>query len=104
MVKFARIYALKNNIVATNTLDRLQQLFERNILSSHTYQEVEQAYNYLMLMRFKHQANALSNNKEPDNYINPNKLTSIEKSMLKKIFSSISNFQTKLSFDFKGSI
>ena len=33
IVDYARIYALQHNIAATNTFERLKQLYERNLLS-----------------------------------------------------------------------
>lgn len=39
---------------------------------------------------------------QPDNYINPKKLSRIEQTTLKEIFKRIEKFQAKLSFDFTG--
>jgi signal-transduction protein with cAMP-binding, CBS, and nucleotidyltransferase domain len=57
-----------------------------------------------MHIRFRFQSNALLENKMPDNIIDINKLTHIEVATIKKIFGEISNLQTKLNFDFKGTI
>ncbi len=102
IINFARIYSWKNNIDETNTIKRINQLYENNIITKSNLQEIEHAYNYLMLMRLKYQAIALNENKTPVNYINPNILTNIEQSTLKKIFTQITEFQTKLRLDFKG--
>ena len=42
------------------------------------------------------------NNEPPDNDINMNSLTEIDKGTFKKIFAEISNLQTKLGFEYKG--
>lgn len=102
IVDFARIYALLNNVEKTNTMERLLQLFEKGVLNRSDYNEISQAYNYLMQMRLRHQAMALKYNKKPDNHINPKRLTHIEGKMLKETLLQISNFQSKLSFDFQG--
>lgn len=102
IVDFARIYALLNNVEKTNTMERLLQLFEKGVLNRSDYNEISQAYNYLMQMRLRHQALALKYNKKPDNHINPKRLTHIEGKMLKETLLQISNFQSKLSFDFQG--
>jgi CBS domain-containing protein len=39
---------------------------------------------------------------QPDNYINPKKLTRIEQKMLKEIFTRVETFQTRLEVDFIG--
>ncbi len=102
IVNFARLYALKNNVEETNTQERLYRLFSRNILTKSSYQEMVKVYDYLMQMRFKHQALALEQNRKPDNFINPKQLTDIEHTLLKNTFSQVSNFQKRLSYDFTG--
>ena len=67
---FARIYALKYNLADTNTLERLQALFAKGILKKNSYDEIVLAYNFLMQLRFRHQATQLTEDKEFDNFIN----------------------------------
>ena len=103
IVDLARIYALHNNIEETNTLERLYQAYMKDILNWKEYNEIQQAYSFLMQLRFVRQVTAvIDEDAKPDNYINPKKLSSIEQTMLKEIFKKIENFQTKLSFDFTG--
>jgi CBS domain-containing protein len=102
IVNFARLYALKHNVEETNTQDRLYRLFAGEILTKSSYEEMVKVYDYLMQMRFKHQAVALNENREPDNFINPRQLTDIEHTLLKNMFSQINNFQKRLSYDFTG--
>jgi PAS domain S-box-containing protein len=99
---FARYYALRNKVMDTNTPDRLKTLNEKNIIKSEEYNKFLQAYDYLMLLRLKNHSKQLEIGKDPNNQINPKKLTDIERSMLKKIFSEISQFQDKLKLDFRG--
>jgi CBS domain-containing protein len=103
IVDYARIYALQHNIAATNTFERLKQLYERNLLSQQNYQEMIQAYSYLMQTRLGTQAEAImQGNKHPDNYVSPRKLTYIERKLLKEIFAQTKHFQARLSYDFTG--
>jgi CBS domain-containing protein len=103
IVDFARINALHNNIEETNTLERLHQLYMKDVLTWKEYSDIQQAYSFLMQMRFVKQVTAVvDENAKPNNYINPKKLSSIEQTMLKEIFKKIENFQTKLSFIFTG--
>ncbi len=103
VVDFARTYALKNKIEETNTLERLYQLQIKNVLKREEYEELEKAYSFLLQLRFVRQVTAMvDENIQPDNYINPKKLTRIEQKMLKEIFSRIENFQSKLEVDFIG--
>ncbi len=105
IVDYARIYALKHKIWATNTLERLFELRQRNILAPQNYEEMIQAYSYLMQIRLRVQAQAISRgNLKPDNYVSPKNLTYIEQKLLKEIFSQIKNFQARLSYDFTGQL
>ena len=103
IVDYARIYALRNQIEETNTLERLNELLIKKMITWQEYNELETAYSYLMQQRFARQVNAVvEENAEPDNYINPKKLSRIEQTTLKEIFKRIEKFQGKLSFDFTG--
>ncbi|MFO7667286.1 MAG: DUF294 nucleotidyltransferase-like domain-containing protein [Desulfobacterales bacterium] len=103
IVDFARIYALKNRIEETNTQERLYQLYLKNVLTWQDYNEIDQAYSFMMQLRFVRQvASVIDEKSKPDNYINPKKLSRIEQTMLKEIFKKIEKIQVKLSFDFIG--
>ncbi len=104
IVSFARVYTLKNNIFENNTLNRLKKLNEKHVISNADHEELDQTYNFLMILRLKHQIAEISENKEPDNNIHLEEFSEIEKTTLKKALSTISNFQSKLNFDFKGGI
>ncbi len=99
---FARIYSLKYNLSATNTLERVQSLLTKGIINKNSYEELVQAYNFLMQLRFKHQATQITEDKAFDNFINPKELTQIEIKTLKNTFSHIVAIQKKLSYDFSG--
>ncbi len=103
IVDFARVYALKNRIDETNTLERLDQLRIKKVISLQEYEELEKAYSFLMQLRFVRQITAvMDDNKKPDNYITPTKLTHIEQTMLKEIFKRVEKFQSKMNFEFIG--
>ncbi len=103
IVDFARIYSLKHQIKATSTQDRLYQLYEKKVLSRQEYNELEQAYSFIMQIRFMGQIQAiLGQNIKAHNYINPKRLSSIEKKMLKEVLKKIKSIQAQLSFDFTG--
>lgn len=99
---FARIYSLKNEINAVNTLDRFNELLEKNVITKQSYEEILQAYNFLMQVRFKHQTKLIEKNNAPDNFINPDELTQIEQKTLKNTLSQVTSIQKRLSFDFTG--
>jgi len=105
IVDFARIYALKHQLEETNTQERLYQLYLKEIFTPQEYNELDKAYSFMMQLRFIRQFTVvLEQNAQPDNYINPKKLSRIEQTMLKEIFKRIAKFQTKLELEFIGII
>lgn len=104
ITSFIRLYSLKNKITETNSLLRLEKLYSSNQINKNLYNEINVSYNYLMLLRFKSQTNELLKKRNPDNLIDIEELTDIEKTTIKKIISDISNLQAQLNFDFKGNL
>jgi CBS domain-containing protein len=67
--------------------------------------ELIQSYYYLMGMRLKKQASQIIyDNTPPDNYVDPNSLTKIERSTLKEIFRTIEDFQSKIKMEFTNNL
>ena len=103
IVDFARIYSLKHGIVQTNTLTRLFRLYTKRVLTNEQYIDLVQSYKYVMHLRFLRQITTIvDEEKEPDNYINPNNLSYLDKAMLKELFKKIKQFQQKLKAEFVG--
>ncbi len=102
IVDIARIYALNNNISETNTQERLYRLYLEKVFDEETYNDLDHAYSYLMHHRLSCQIKNILEGKKPDNYIDPNKLSRMDQTMLKEIFKRIERMQTKLSLDFTG--
>jgi CBS domain-containing protein len=103
IVDCARVYALKHGVAETNTLDRLHQLMQKEVLPEKDYNEIEQGYRFMMQLRFARQVKAIiEEDAPPDNYINPKELSGLEQRLLKEIFIRIGNLQTRMSFDFTG--
>ena len=104
IVNFARLYALRNQIDSTNTLDRLSELRERGIISSEMYEQIVPDYETLMRIRLQRQAAALEEHRKPSNLILPQELTSAEEAKLKRLFSATEDLRKKISYDFLGGI
>ncbi|WP_295649354.1 DUF294 nucleotidyltransferase-like domain-containing protein [uncultured Mucilaginibacter sp.] len=105
IVDLARVYALKNRIFEVNTGERLKALMKKGVFTETAYQELIQSYYYLMGMRLRKQAIQIIRDKTaPDNYIDPETLTKIERVTLKEIFKTIEGFQTKIRMEFTGNL
>jgi len=104
IVGFARIYAIKHSLDSTNTLQRLELLRDKDVLSKDSCQEIVESYNYLMQIRFRHQVGKINMGEQADNFVTLSELTHIESDMLKKIFSHIGTLRKKLSGMERGDI
>ena len=93
-VDFARLVSLDHGIAATNTLERIESLREQNIISNNFGARIRESYEFQMKLRLVNQLNMIKNGKEPDNYINPSKLTDIERHTLKEAFLLIGEIQS----------
>lgn len=104
ITSFIRLYSLHNKLDETNSLSRIKHLHVLEVINKSMYDELVLSYNYLMNLRFRFQAANILDGNDPNNIIDINKLTHIEVSTIKKIFGEIGNLQTKLNFDFKGTM
>ncbi len=103
IVDFARIYSLKHSINETNTQNRLYQLYVKRVFNRGDYNEIEQAYSFLLQIRFMRQINTIIGEKiKPDNYINPKGLSKIEQKMLKEVLKKVKLLQLRLTKEFIG--
>ncbi|MCF6247024.1 MAG: DUF294 nucleotidyltransferase-like domain-containing protein [Desulfobacula sp.] len=103
IIDFARIYSLKEGISATNTLTRLFRLYTKRTLTNKQYLDIVRSYNHMMNLRFLRQITTIMDEEaEPDNYINPSNLSSLDQAMLKEIFKIIEKLQQKLKIEFIG--
>ena len=100
VVNFTRIYALRHDVEETNTDERLRRLLDLGVLLPSSYDELAQAFAMLMHLRLTHQAARACAGAEPDNYIELGELTQLQRSLLKKVFSDIGVFQSRLRTDF----
>jgi signal-transduction protein with cAMP-binding, CBS, and nucleotidyltransferase domain len=98
IINFARIHALANSITSTNTLARLGQLRDMDIIQKSIYEEAVQAYNHLMGIRLRSQ---LKEGADPDHRgVRISDLTSLEQSMLKQIFAHLNLLNKNISSHF----
>ena len=104
IVDLARIYALFNRIRATNTSERLERLHEHGVFSTTGYRDIFQSYELLLSLRFRHQARNLLANASVNNIISTASMSDIDITSLRRAFTHIETFQSKLSVDFRGTL
>ena len=88
-----RALALKYKVSKTNTLQRMEKLRDMGVLYKELYDNLREAFLLLQELRLKSQINKLQRGETPDNYVNPEELTKIEKDLLKDAFKVVEEFQ-----------
>jgi PAS domain S-box-containing protein len=100
IVNLVRLYSMKHQLTETNSIKRIHRLFELGVFSSSFYKDIVQAYDYMMVLQLKTQANAFSRNKAISNHIDLSNLSTIELNTLKSVLSQLGTFQNKTKNDF----
>jgi len=102
IVDLARIQSLAAGITEVGTMARLQACVARKVLSTESASELEEAFEFLGLLRVRHQVEQLRGGGEPDNLIDPEHLTSLERRHLKDVFAVITGMQRILAMRYSA--
>lgn len=89
-----RALALKHHVSETNTLQRMDRLKEKGVLYEELYENLREAFLLLQEIRLKAQIEKMQKGEPPDNYVNPEELTKIERDLLKDAFKVVEEFQS----------
>lgn len=101
IVDCARILALDLGINATNTLERMEGAKDGGVLSAEIHSDLKEAYNFINYLRIIRHLEARSRGEEPDNFVDPATLNSLQRKMLKESFSLINRLQEMLEFRYQ---
>ena len=104
VIDYARTYALANGISSVNTVDRINALVEMKGLSKKTGADMIDAFKFINTVRIKHQAKQLKNKQEPDNYVDPQEIHSLDKKHLKDAFNVVEDGQSTMGVHFNATI
>lgn len=100
LVDAVRVYSLEHGLATTNTFERVWDLEAKGAFSHDEATEIAGAYEFMMLLRIRHQIDQIKEGQQPDNFVNPDKLSRSERSLLKGYFTAISNLQSYLESHF----
>ena len=93
IVDLARIYALSQGISAVNTIERITQAAGSAAITQSSANSLIDAYEFLGILRVKHQAQKLAQGLDADNYLSPKELSKLEREHLKDAFKVIKTLQ-----------
>ncbi len=104
LVDAIRLFALEKGVKESSTLDRINALKGIHTIVKEYADELEYAFEFLMLLRIQHQLEQITSGGTPDNFINPYKLNSLEKKIIKEAFNIISKLQDLIIARYKQMI
>ena len=96
VVDIARIYALAHGIGAVNTTERLAALADAGGMNASDAANLRDAFEFISMVRLRHQAKQLRAGEEADNYVAPDTLSDFDRRHLKDAFKVVSRMQSAL--------
>jgi CBS domain-containing protein len=104
LVDIIRLFALEKGIRETSTLERLETLRDKHTIVTEYGDDFEQAFEFITLLRIHHQYAQITSGQMPDNFINPNRLSNLEKRSIKEAFQLVSKVQDLIIERYKSLI
>jgi CBS domain-containing protein len=97
----ARIFALASGQPATNTAQRLKQAGQAMGIPDEETSSWLQAFHFIQLLRLRHQHEQERRGLAPDNYLNPDTLSILDRRILKEAFRQARKLQARLALDYE---
>ncbi|MGW8192961.1 MAG: DUF294 nucleotidyltransferase-like domain-containing protein [Desulforhopalus sp.] len=97
-----RVHGLAIGTQAQNSLDRLDDIIEAGILPKGRGQDLRDAMEFISIVRIRHQAIGIDAGIDPDNNIDPEKMSDFERRNLKDAFQVVSNAQNFLKYKYSA--
>ena len=104
LVDIIRLFALEKGIRETSTLERLETLRDKHTIVTEYGDDFEQAFEFITLLRIHHQYALITSGQTPNNFINPNRLSNLEKRSIKEAFQLVSKVQDLIIERYKSLI
>ena len=101
IVHGVRSLAIEKNIYSTNTIERLKELNDLGVIDKESTTELIESFNFLLTLRLRFRLEKIDQRKSLDNYINPSKLTMLEKDLLKDSFKIVNKFKKFITYHYK---
>ncbi|MCM5704492.1 putative nucleotidyltransferase substrate binding domain-containing protein [Larsenimonas salina] len=98
LVDLVRVHALACGSKAQNTFLRLDDINKTQLLAEGVNDKLRYAFEFLSMVRIRHQAMDIETDQEPDNNVMPDKVSSRERHHLKEAFEVLNNAQRFLAF------
>jgi CBS domain-containing protein len=104
IVDAARVFALDSGITQTNTVDRLSTLQTAGYLEGTTLTDMQEAFQFLTLLRLENQLQQAREGVPLDNYVSPRKLTHLQRGLLREAFQTVARVQSVMDDRFRTAV
>jgi len=84
LVNLVRIWSFERGVAATSTVERLAALRGVHPAAERLGDDLEQAFEFLSLLRIRHQHERIARGLAPDNFVNPKRLGQLERRTLRE--------------------
>ncbi|MCB2022212.1 MAG: cyclic nucleotide-binding/CBS domain-containing protein [Burkholderiaceae bacterium] len=102
MTDLIRVHALAVGSRALNSFERLQDVIAAGILPPGRGQDLHDALEFISSVRIRNQADDLAAGREPDNSVEPAKLSTFDRKSLRDAFSILADAQGFLKFRYQS--
>jgi CBS domain-containing protein len=97
VIDLARYAALRGEIPATHTLDRLRAAADQGILGGSEARVLEEAFELFSALRLDHQVEQLERGSEPDDELDPEELDPLTRRYLRDAFREVDAVQKSVA-------
>ncbi|MBS1228960.1 MAG: putative domain and cyclic nucleotide-regulated nucleotidyltransferase [Proteobacteria bacterium] len=97
----ARVFAMAHDVAATNTVQRIKQSALLMAISADEAAAVIDGFNFIQLLRLRHQHAEQTQGRDGDNLIRPDELNEVERRILKESFRQARKLQQRLKLDYQ---
>lgn len=99
---FARLYALREGLDASGTMERLERLAERDVVRTALVEDVRSGLDFLMRKRLLQQAEQIQAGLQPSNQLDTRRLSGSEQALLGQFIEQVEATQRRITADFHG--
>jgi len=93
IVDCIRMFLLEQQVDATTTIERLEQLVKLKVFNQETAEHIKAAFEAFTFLRLRNETNLIDQGRFPTHYLDPYALTKNEQDLLKEAFRVASKLQ-----------
>ena len=102
IIDIVRVHALACGSRKLNTMERLQDIEAAGILQEGRARDLAMALELISMVRIRHQTEQIDQGLTPNNHVNPEHLSSLERRNLRDAFHVVSRQQEFIKFRYAG--